>query len=91
MLEVWIGQGVWSLEAEISGVEEKLSPDDFSALQGWDSDGERYGEAVSHALSLLSPDSLLPSVGSSRLPLPSYQNLNRHESLCFWTWQPPGS
>lgn len=64
MLEVWIGQGVWALEAELS-VDEKLSPDDFSALQGWDSDG-----AVSYGLPLLSPDSLLPSVGSSRLPLP---------------------
>lgn len=69
MLEVWIGQGVWALEAELS-VDEKLSPDDFSALQGWDSDGKRYGGAVSHGLPLLSPDSLLPSVGSSRLPLP---------------------
>lgn len=75
MLEVWIGQGVWGLEAELSGVDGKLSPDDFSALQGGDSDGERYSGAVSHALPLLSPDSLLPSLGSSRLPLPEAEQM----------------
>ena len=40
MLKVWIGQGVWGLEAELSGVDGKLSQD-FSALQGRDRDGER--------------------------------------------------
>ena len=41
MVKVWIGQGVWGLEAELSGVDGKFSQDDFSALQGRDRDCER--------------------------------------------------
>lgn len=53
----------------------KASPDDFSALQSGASDGECYSGALSHALPLLSPDSLLPSLGSSRLPLPEAEQM----------------